>query len=72
MTLDVVEPMGNEIILYAHPPALDVTVVARIEPQEVPPVGEPVELALDLEKLHFFDADTGAAIARDAPAHAAS
>jgi multiple sugar transport system ATP-binding protein len=72
MTLDVVEPMGNEIILYAHPPALDITVVARIEPQDVPPVGASIDLALDLEKMHFFDAETGNAIARDAQAQAAS
>jgi multiple sugar transport system ATP-binding protein len=59
LILDVVEPMGNEIILYAHPKGLDETIVARIDPQEVPDVGEPIGLVVDLDKLHLFDAKTG-------------
>jgi multiple sugar transport system ATP-binding protein len=67
LVLDVVEPMGNEIILYAHPRGFDETIVARVDPQEVPDVGDPVRLVVDLEKLHFFDAETGTTLAQ-APA----
>lgn len=55
--VDVLEPMGNEIFVYAHagPHAL----VARVAPQELPDVGAPIKLALDRTKLHFFDKETG-------------
>jgi multiple sugar transport system ATP-binding protein len=59
LILDVVEPMGNEIILYAHPRDFDDTIIARVAPQEVTEVGEPVSLVVDLEKIHLFDVETG-------------
>jgi multiple sugar transport system ATP-binding protein len=59
LILDVVEPMGNEIILYAHPRGFDDTIIARVAPQEVAKVGEPIRLVVDLEKLHLFDKKTG-------------
>ena len=69
--LDVLEPMGNEVVVYAslgfngsgH------TLVGRVAPQPLPKAGSPIRLALDLRKLHFFDAATEAAIAA---AHAAA
>lgn len=53
LTLDVVEPMGNEIVLYAH--ALNQEIVARVAPQTIPEPGQKISLSLDLTKLHFFD-----------------
>jgi len=35
---------------------------ARIDPRRAPRVGEPLELAVDSERVHFFDPDTGDAI----------
>ena len=35
---------------------------ARLDPRRSPRVGEPVELAVDSERVHFFDPDTGSAI----------
>jgi multiple sugar transport system ATP-binding protein len=58
--LDVTEPMGNEIFLYARTPGHEV--VARVAPQPLPDPGQPVELAFDLTKLHFFDPETEEAI----------
>jgi multiple sugar transport system ATP-binding protein len=55
--VDVVEPMGNEIYLYAT--VGDREVVARLAPQAVPQPDAHMRLALDVEKLHFFDAGTG-------------
>jgi multiple sugar transport system ATP-binding protein len=59
-TVDVVEPLGSEILL-------DVKVgphvmVARVEPTMRARVHDVIELAVDPERLHFFDAKTEAAI----------
>ncbi|HEY3182731.1 MAG TPA: sn-glycerol-3-phosphate ABC transporter ATP-binding protein UgpC [Gaiellaceae bacterium] len=37
-------------------------VIARLETQRRPPVDEPIEVALDPRRLHFFDLETGLAI----------
>ena len=58
--LDVVEPMGHEIVLYAH--AGSHRLVARVAPQPLPDPGQPLTLAADLTRLHFFDAETEEAI----------
>jgi multiple sugar transport system ATP-binding protein len=36
--------------------------IARLETQQRPPVDEPIEVAVDTRRLHFFDLDTGLAI----------
>ena len=54
--IDVLEPMGNEVVVYAH--AGKHSLVARVAPQTLPVAGEPVTLALNLEKMHFFDQET--------------
>ena len=60
--LDAVEPMGNEIVLYAQRGGVDV--VARVDPQPIPEPGQPIDLALDLSKVHLFDAETGVTLAQ--------
>ncbi|MFK7847369.1 MAG: ABC transporter ATP-binding protein [Rhodothermales bacterium] len=60
LTLDVLEPMGNEIFVYASSQTHEV--VARVVPQQLPEPGNPVSLSLDMSKLHFFDAESGNAI----------
>jgi multiple sugar transport system ATP-binding protein len=59
-TVEVVEPLGNEILLDvragSHP------MVARVDPATRVKVHESVRLALDPERLHFFDAKTEAAL----------
>ena len=57
-TLEVVEPMGNEIIAYVRV-APEVRVVARLEPQPFPAPGETVALRVDLDKAHLFDRESG-------------
>jgi multiple sugar transport system ATP-binding protein len=59
-TVEVVEPLGSEILL-------DVrigrgTIVARVEPSVRVKVHETVKLAVNADKLHFFDAKTEQAI----------
>ncbi len=51
--LDIVEALGNEIFVYATVGAF--TITARVSPQPLPSPGEPVTLAFDLAKAHFFD-----------------
>ena len=59
-TVEVVEPLGNEILLDvragSHP------LVARVDPATRVKVHQSLRLALDPERLHFFDANTEAAI----------
>ncbi|HEX2721640.1 MAG TPA: sn-glycerol-3-phosphate ABC transporter ATP-binding protein UgpC [Gemmatimonadaceae bacterium] len=55
--LDIVEALGNEIFVYATVGPF--TVTARVSPQPLPQPGEPVTLAFDLAKAHFFDEVTG-------------
>ena len=59
-TLDLVEPIGNEVFLYAS--AGPNHVVARVAPQELPQIGKPISLSFDPSHLHFFDSATGARI----------
>jgi multiple sugar transport system ATP-binding protein len=60
--IDVIEPMGNEIVIYAR--TLDQNIVARVAPQSLPEPGQSLNMALDLTKLHFFDAESGEAISQ--------
>jgi multiple sugar transport system ATP-binding protein len=55
--LDIVEALGNEVFVYATVGAF--TITARVSPQPLPAPGEPVTLAFDLAKAHFFDQATG-------------
>jgi multiple sugar transport system ATP-binding protein len=56
----VVEPLGNEILLDVR--AGNHPLVARVDPAVRVKVHENVRLALDPERLHFFDTKTEAAI----------
>jgi len=55
--LDLVEALGNEVFIYASIGPYVIT--ARIAPQPLPKLGEPITLAFDLAKSHFFDRETG-------------
>ncbi|MDX1421421.1 MAG: sn-glycerol-3-phosphate ABC transporter ATP-binding protein UgpC, partial [Rubricoccaceae bacterium] len=72
--LDVTEPMGNEVFVYASRGfnGSGHSVVARVAPQPLPEPGRPIELAFDRTKLHFFDAETEVALGPEAPRPAAS
>ena len=59
-TIDVVEPMGNEIIIYTDTGKH--RFVVRISPQSIPGPGQVLNLEIDSEKLHFFDVETESAI----------
>jgi multiple sugar transport system ATP-binding protein len=59
-TVEVVEPLGNEILLDVR--AGGHLLVARVDPATRVKVRDSVRLAVDPERLHFFDAKTETAI----------
>jgi multiple sugar transport system ATP-binding protein len=56
LRLELVEPLGSEMLLHARAGTYDVT--ARVAPQAVPAPGQPIDLAFDLAKVHFFDPES--------------
>ena len=59
-TVEVVEPLGNEILLDVRTGGQ--LMVARVDPATRVKVRDAVRLAVDPERLHFFDAKTEAAL----------
>jgi multiple sugar transport system ATP-binding protein len=55
-TVEVVEPMGNEIYLYLN--SGNHTYIARISALEEPPVGVTLNVLFDMSKAHYFDVNT--------------
>jgi multiple sugar transport system ATP-binding protein len=61
-TVDVVEPIGHESIVYTS--AGDEKLVVIFDPHETPKVGETIELGVDASRVHVFDAETERAVPR--------
>ena len=61
MGVDVVEQMGNEVIVYLK--AGSDSLIARVPPQNAPRPGESVAVGFVPDQLHFFDAETELALA---------
>ena len=55
-TVEVVEPMGNEVFLYLT--TGKTSFVARVDPLHMPVVDQEVKLAVEVDKAHFFAEDT--------------
>ncbi|GMA56328.1 hypothetical protein GCM10025858_08310 [Alicyclobacillus sacchari] len=64
--VEVVEHMGSE--LYLHCSVGENTFIARVNPRHMYHVGSSVKLAVDLNKIHIFDAETEVSIGFAAPA----
>ena len=60
-TVEVVEPVGNEIFIYFSAGSAT-HLVARIASEQAPEVGKPCELLFDLSRIHLFDAATEQAL----------
>ena len=54
--IEVVEPLGHENIVHAR--VGDEFVTATLDPQASPAVGDQVELAVVVDTMHLFDAET--------------
>jgi multiple sugar transport system ATP-binding protein len=61
-TVEVVEPLGSEILLDVRAGASTTTIVARVEPTVRAKVKDPIKLAVNPDRLHFFDSKTEQAI----------
>jgi len=53
--VEVVEPMGSEVLLYLTTGKS--SFVARVDPLHMPVVDQEVKLAVEIDKAHFFDCD---------------
>jgi multiple sugar transport system ATP-binding protein len=58
--VDLVEPMGNEFIVFFTTPNSKIT--ARFDPKKLPQVNTNMPVTFDMSKAHFFDAETEACI----------
>ena len=59
-TVEVIEPLGNEILLNFH--AAGAPMVARVDPDVRIKPHESIRFSVDPERLHFFDLASGAAL----------
>ena len=59
-TVDVIEPMGNEVITYFK--SSDNTLTVRCDADSNLKLNESINLGIDLDRAHFFDEESGAAI----------
>lgn len=60
ISVDVIEPMGDRCVLYAH--TGDETLIASIPSETRARELADLEVVIDMDKTHAFDPDTGAAI----------
>jgi multiple sugar transport system ATP-binding protein len=56
--VEIVEPLGHEVIVYGR--AGQDLLTAKLAPLRVPGLGERLELQVELDSLHLFDAETEA------------
>jgi multiple sugar transport system ATP-binding protein len=61
--IDLVEPTGNEALLYASASGHDIAI--RTDRHALPSVGSELTLLLDPRRAHFFDAETGEEVGAD-------
>jgi len=54
--VEVIEPLGDEVIVHAR--VGDDLLVYKVEPQLTPEVGQKLEIGVELDRLHLFDAET--------------
>lgn len=55
-TVDITELMGNEIFLYLT--RADETFLARVDPRTEARPGQRIEVAVDMDQMHAFDAES--------------
>ncbi|HEX7677379.1 MAG TPA: sn-glycerol-3-phosphate ABC transporter ATP-binding protein UgpC [Thermoanaerobaculia bacterium] len=61
-SVDVVEPIGHETIVYAS--AGSEKLVAIFDPESTPRAGETIAMTVDSEAMHLFDAETSESLMR--------
>ncbi|HEX9439176.1 MAG TPA: TOBE domain-containing protein, partial [Roseiflexaceae bacterium] len=56
----VVEPLGSEVFAYIENGGKEM--VSRLDPRTSARVGQPIDLVLDMSKMHIFDRETEKAL----------
>jgi multiple sugar transport system ATP-binding protein len=59
-TVDVMEPVGSEVILIVTVGEHQLT--AKIDPHTRASLHQPIELSVDMSTMHLFDKETGEVI----------
>jgi len=54
--VELIEPLGSEVLLHVR--SADGELTARVAPDITPPIGAEIDLALDLDHVHYFDPAT--------------
>jgi multiple sugar transport system ATP-binding protein len=57
MQVDLVEPLGNEVVVYGR--SGSDTITAKLSPHRVPTLGETVKLVIELDSVQLFDTASG-------------
>jgi multiple sugar transport system ATP-binding protein len=57
LRVEFVEPLGHEVIVHGR--AGDELIVAKVDPHRSPRIGSTIELFLETDAAHLFDAATG-------------
>jgi multiple sugar transport system ATP-binding protein len=60
--ITLAEPLGPELIAHVRLDGSEQTLTARLDPRSRARAGEQPRVAVDLERLHFFDPETERAI----------
>ncbi|MCL2111242.1 MAG: sn-glycerol-3-phosphate ABC transporter ATP-binding protein UgpC [Clostridiales bacterium] len=60
VSIDVSEPMGSEVFLYLH--YGESTLTARVSPRTTSKAGDRLSVAIDMSRVHLFDAESEDAI----------
>ena len=63
VAVELIETIGNEAFIHASAGAW--RIIVRSSPYHLPPLGSNITLQVAPERLHFFDADSGARIATE-------
>lgn len=56
VTVEVVEPVGNEVFVYFSD--AEQRYCMRMSPEQLPHPGEEIQILIELEKLYFFDVES--------------
>ncbi len=56
--VEVTELMGSETYLYLKTTGKEGNIVARVDPRTSSRAGNKIKIALDINRLHFFDKET--------------
>jgi multiple sugar transport system ATP-binding protein len=54
--VEIAEPLGHEVVIYAR--LGDDLIAAKLDPRHIPKTGEKLDVVIELDQIHLFDAET--------------